>query len=134
MVADLSSTDPSATPRLLACSRQPTRNPIFSPVLTTGCSGSDVRGGCTVMPAERAVEIGQVAEPDLEGEIGGAPLGKGRISQQAVYPGEPLAEDMSRKYRVLRGKQHLNIPRCHADRIGRPVERQFRSFKVLADV
>src|SRR5262249_39538933 len=55
--------------------------PSFPRGLAPHCRLSDVRGRSRIAPAERAIEIGKIAEPDAERDRADAAVGKARVAQ-----------------------------------------------------
>ena len=66
------------------------------------------------MPAKRAVEIGQVREPDLQGDRAYCEAGKARSRKHAVGPGEPLFEHVFGERAAFGLEQKLNVARRDA--------------------
>src|SRR6267154_850865 len=92
----------AAWPSTMACGIEATtaapRNPPLShsvsPALIDASRlRAQVRRRTAKAAAEGAVEVGQIAEPDLQGDCGDGLIGAARVGQQAMRAGEALLEN-----------------------------------------
>ena len=95
---------------------------------------SHVRGRGAVLAAKRAVEIGQVAEPGIEGDRADFLDSETRVGQQPVGAREPLPEHVVGEGGAFRFEQHAHVTRRHPVARRDLIHRQLGPVEVFRDV
>src|SRR5437762_6990862 len=96
--------------------------------------GADVRRRRTVVPAERAVKVGQIAESRFEGNGADGAADLPRISQQAMRARQALAEREFRESQAHAFEQPLDMTRREFQARGYGGQCQVAVAEILADV
>ena len=71
----------------------------------------DLRRSRVVASAESAIEVGEIAESDIEGQRADATIGKARIAQHPVHARKPAAADKGREGEPLALEEFVDVSR-----------------------
>ena len=94
----------------------------------------DLRRRTRIVSAKCAIEIREIAEPDVIRHRADGAIRKAWVAQHAVCAQEPLTEDECREGQAFVLEEFVKIPWCDAMACGDGGDRQIAVAKMCADV